>query len=135
MSRLCLPPGRVARQPDQSPSARAAEVDEVLANLGDGAADAGLFGTEPAKRRPATPTSPSASRRSNSSCCRTPTRGGTLNHLGVDVDGAAAVRTEQARLAARAWPVPIGKIVSLLSQQGGLSGLYVAARRRGYEGW
>ena len=33
-----------------------------------------LFGTEPAKRRPGTPTSPSLSRRSSSSCWRTPAR-------------------------------------------------------------
>ena len=52
MSRPCLPPRCVLRQPDQSPSAGAAEIVEVLAALGDGAADAGLYGTEPAKRRP-----------------------------------------------------------------------------------
>ena len=33
-----------------------------------------LFGTEPAKRGPATLTSPSPSRRSSSSCSRTPAR-------------------------------------------------------------
>ena len=52
MSRPCLPPRCVLRQPDQSPSAGTAEIVEVLATLGGGAADAGLYGTEPAKRRP-----------------------------------------------------------------------------------
>ena len=58
-----------------------------------------LFGTEPAKRRPGyanfTITQPPL----KLVLLENPGQGGTLNHLGVEVDSADAVDAEQARLA------------------------------------
>ena len=49
---------------------------------------------------PATPTSPSPSRRSKLVLIENPGRGGSLNHLGVEVDDTDTVDAEQTRLAA-----------------------------------
>ena len=58
-----------------------------------------LFGTEPAKRRPGYANFAIAEPPLKLVLLENPGRGGTLNHLGVEVADAAAVDAEQARLA------------------------------------
>ena len=58
-----------------------------------------LFGTEPAKRRPGYANFAVAEPPLKLVLLENPGQGGTLNHLGVEVDSADAVDTEQARLA------------------------------------
>jgi catechol 2,3-dioxygenase-like lactoylglutathione lyase family enzyme len=58
-----------------------------------------LFGTEPAKRRPGYANFAIAEPPLKLVLLENPGQGGTLNHLGVEVEDTAAVETEQARLA------------------------------------
>ena len=58
-----------------------------------------LFGTEPAKRRPGYANFAITQPPLKLVLLENPGQGGTLNHLGVEVDSADAVNTEQARLA------------------------------------
>ena len=58
-----------------------------------------LFGTEPAKRRPGYANFAIAEPPLKLVLLENPGQGGTLNHLGVEVDSTAAVDAEQARLA------------------------------------
>ena len=58
-----------------------------------------LFGTEPAKRRPGYANFTVAEPPLKLVLLENPGQGGTLNHLGVEVDSAGAVDAEQARLA------------------------------------
>jgi len=58
-----------------------------------------LFGTEPAKRRPGYANFAVAEPPLKLVLLENPGRGGTLNHLGVEVADAGAVDAEQARLA------------------------------------
>jgi catechol 2,3-dioxygenase-like lactoylglutathione lyase family enzyme len=58
-----------------------------------------LFGTEPAKRRPGYANFAIAEPPLKLVLLENPGQGGTLNHLGVEVDNADAVDAEQARLA------------------------------------
>jgi catechol 2,3-dioxygenase-like lactoylglutathione lyase family enzyme len=58
-----------------------------------------LFGTEPAKRRAGYANFAITQPPLKLVLLENPGRGGTLNHLGVEVDSADAVDTEQARLA------------------------------------
>ena len=58
-----------------------------------------LFGTEPAKRRPGYANFAVAEPPLKLVLLENPGQGGTLNHLGVEVDSADAVDAEQARLA------------------------------------
>jgi catechol 2,3-dioxygenase-like lactoylglutathione lyase family enzyme len=58
-----------------------------------------LFGTEPAKRRPGYANFAIAEPPLKLVLLENPGQGGTLNHLGVEVDNAGAVDAEQARLA------------------------------------
>jgi len=58
-----------------------------------------LFGTEPAKRRPGYANFAVAEPPLKLVLLENPGQGGTLNHLGVEVDSAGAVDAEQARLA------------------------------------
>src|SRR5215472_7275651 len=58
-----------------------------------------LFGTEPAKRRPGYANFAIAEPPLKLVLLENPGRGGSLNHLGVEVAGAGAVQAEQARLA------------------------------------
>ena len=57
-----------------------------------------LFGTEPAKRRPGYANFAIAEPPLKLVLLEYPGQGGTLNHLGVEVDTTAAVEAEQARL-------------------------------------
>jgi catechol 2,3-dioxygenase-like lactoylglutathione lyase family enzyme len=58
-----------------------------------------LFGTEPAKRRPGYANFAVAEPPLKLVLLENPGQGGTLNHLGVEVDSADTVDAEQARLA------------------------------------
>jgi catechol 2,3-dioxygenase-like lactoylglutathione lyase family enzyme len=58
-----------------------------------------LFGTEPAKRRPGYANFAIAAPPLKLVLLENPGRGGTLNHLGVEVEDTATVEAEQARLA------------------------------------
>src|SRR5579859_7754062 len=58
-----------------------------------------LFGTEPAKRRPGYANFAIGQPPLKLVLLENPGQGGTLNHLGVEVDSADAVDAEQARLA------------------------------------
>ena len=58
-----------------------------------------LFGTEPAKRRPGYANFAITQPPLKLVLLENPGQGGTLNHLGVEVDTTAAVEAEQARLA------------------------------------
>ncbi|MGH3284026.1 MAG: ArsI/CadI family heavy metal resistance metalloenzyme [Streptosporangiaceae bacterium] len=58
-----------------------------------------LFGTEPAKRRPGYANFAITEPPLKLILLENPGQGGTLNHLGVEVDSADAVDAEQARLA------------------------------------
>ena len=58
-----------------------------------------LFGTEPAKRRPGYANFAIAEPPLKLVLLENPGQGGTLNHLGVEVQDTAAVEAEQARLA------------------------------------
>ena len=58
-----------------------------------------LFGTEPAKRRPGYANFAIAQPPLKLVLLENPGQGGTLNHLGVEVDSADAVDAEQTRLA------------------------------------
>ena len=58
-----------------------------------------LFGTEPAKRRPGYANFAITEPPLKLVLLENPGQGGTLNHLGVEVDSANAVDAEQARLA------------------------------------
>ncbi len=58
-----------------------------------------LFGTEPAKRRPGYANFAIAEPPLKLVLLENPGQGGTLNHLGVEVEDTAAVEAEQARLA------------------------------------
>jgi len=58
-----------------------------------------LFGTEPAKRRSGYANFAITEPPLKLVLLENPGQGGTLNHLGVEVDSAAAVDAEQARLA------------------------------------
>ena len=58
-----------------------------------------LFGTEPAKRRPGYANFAVAEPPLKLVLLENPGQGGTLNHLGVEVDSTDAVDAEQARLA------------------------------------
>jgi catechol 2,3-dioxygenase-like lactoylglutathione lyase family enzyme len=58
-----------------------------------------LFGTEPAKRRPGYANFAITQPPLKLVLLENPGEGGTLNHLGVEVDSADAVDAEQARLA------------------------------------
>ena len=58
-----------------------------------------LFGTEPAKRRPGYANFAISQPPLTLVLLENPGQGGTLNHLGVEVDSADAVDAEQARLA------------------------------------
>ena len=58
-----------------------------------------LFGTEPAKVRPGYANFAIAEPPLKLVLLENPGRGGSLNHLGVEVSDAATVRAEQARLA------------------------------------
>ncbi len=58
-----------------------------------------LFGTEPAKRRPGYANFAIADPPLKLVLLENPGQGGTLNHLGVEVDSTDAVDAEQARLA------------------------------------
>jgi len=58
-----------------------------------------LFGTEPAKRRPGYANFAITQPPLKLVLLENPGHGGTLNHLGVEVDSADAVDAEQARLA------------------------------------
>jgi catechol 2,3-dioxygenase-like lactoylglutathione lyase family enzyme len=49
---------------------------------------------------PATPTSPSPTRRSSSCCSRTPAGAGSLNHLGIEVESTESCDAETERLTA-----------------------------------
>jgi catechol 2,3-dioxygenase-like lactoylglutathione lyase family enzyme len=60
---------------------------------------AALFGTEPAKRRPGYANFTIAEPPLKLVLLENPGQGGTLNHLGVEVEDSAAVEAEQARLA------------------------------------
>ncbi len=59
-----------------------------------------LFGAEPAKRRPGYANFAIAEPPLKLVLLENPGQGGTLNHLGVEVDTADAVEAEQARLTA-----------------------------------
>jgi catechol 2,3-dioxygenase-like lactoylglutathione lyase family enzyme len=59
-----------------------------------------LFGTEPAKRRPGYANFAIAEPPLKLVLLENPGRGGSLNHLGVEVTDTGAVDAEQARLAA-----------------------------------
>jgi catechol 2,3-dioxygenase-like lactoylglutathione lyase family enzyme len=59
-----------------------------------------LFGAEPAKRRPGYANFAIAEPPLKLVLLENPGQGGSLNHLGVEVDDISAVDTEQARLAA-----------------------------------
>ena len=58
-----------------------------------------LFGTEPAKRRPGYANFAITQPPLKLVLLENPGQGGTLNHLGVEVDSADTVDAEQARLA------------------------------------
>ncbi|HEX5299258.1 MAG TPA: VOC family protein, partial [Streptosporangiaceae bacterium] len=58
-----------------------------------------LFGTGPAKRRPGYANFAVTEPPLKLVLLENPGQGGTLNHLGVEVDDAGAVDAEQARLA------------------------------------
>jgi catechol 2,3-dioxygenase-like lactoylglutathione lyase family enzyme len=58
-----------------------------------------LFGTEPAKRRPGYANFAITEPPLKLVLLENPGQGGTLNHLGVEVDNTTAVDAEQARLA------------------------------------
>src|SRR6202162_2171089 len=58
-----------------------------------------LFGTEPAKRRPGYANFAITEPPLKLVLLENPGQGGTLNHLGVEVNNADAVDAEQARLA------------------------------------
>jgi catechol 2,3-dioxygenase-like lactoylglutathione lyase family enzyme len=58
-----------------------------------------LFGTEPAKRRPGYANFAIAEPPLKLVLLENPGQGGTLNHLGVEVEDTAAVEAQQARLA------------------------------------
>ena len=58
-----------------------------------------LFGTEPAKRRPGYANFAIDQPPLKLVLLENPGQGGTLNHLGVEVDSTSAVEAEQARLA------------------------------------
>jgi catechol 2,3-dioxygenase-like lactoylglutathione lyase family enzyme len=58
-----------------------------------------LFGTEPAKRRPGYANFTIAEPPLKLVLLENPGQGGTLNHLGVEVEDTAAVEAEEARLA------------------------------------
>jgi catechol 2,3-dioxygenase-like lactoylglutathione lyase family enzyme len=58
-----------------------------------------LFGTEPAKVRPGYANFAIADPPLKLVLLENPGQGGTLNHLGVEVDDTSVVETEQARLA------------------------------------
>ena len=58
-----------------------------------------LFGTEPAKRRPGYANFAIAEPPLKLVLLENPGQGGTLNHLGVEVEDTATVEAEQARLA------------------------------------
>jgi catechol 2,3-dioxygenase-like lactoylglutathione lyase family enzyme len=58
-----------------------------------------LFGTEPAKRRPGYANFAIAEPPLKLVLLENPGEGGTMNHLGVEVEDTAAVDAEQARLA------------------------------------
>jgi catechol 2,3-dioxygenase-like lactoylglutathione lyase family enzyme len=58
-----------------------------------------LFGTEPAKRRPGYANFAIAEPPLKLVLLENPGQGGTLNHLGVEVDSTGAVDAEQERLA------------------------------------
>src|SRR6516165_5579974 len=58
-----------------------------------------LFGTEPAKRRPGYANFAVTEPPLKLVLLENPGQGGTLNHLGVEVDSADQVDAEQARLA------------------------------------
>src|SRR6266567_2033427 len=58
-----------------------------------------LFGTEPAKRRPGYANFAIAEPPLKLVLLENPGRGGTLNHLGIEVPDTGAVEAEQARLA------------------------------------
>ncbi len=58
-----------------------------------------LFGTEPAKRRPGYANFAISQPPLKLVLLENPGQGGTLNHLGVEVDSTGAVDAEQARLA------------------------------------
>ena len=58
-----------------------------------------LFGTEPAKRRPGYANFAITEPPLKLVLLENPGQGGTLNHLGVEVDDTGAVEAEQARLA------------------------------------
>jgi len=58
-----------------------------------------LFGTGPAKRRPGYANFAVAEPPLKLVLLENPGQGGTLNHLGVEVDSADTVDAEQARLA------------------------------------
>ena len=59
-----------------------------------------LFGAEPAKRRPGYANFAIAEPPLKLVLLENPGQGGSLNHLGVEVDGTGAVDAEQTRLAA-----------------------------------
>jgi len=59
-----------------------------------------LFGTEPAKRRPGYANFAITEPPLKLVLMENPGQGGSLNHLGVEVDGTGAVNAEQTRLAA-----------------------------------
>ncbi len=58
-----------------------------------------LFGTEPAKTRPGYANFAIAEPPLKLVLLENPGQGGTLNHLGIEVDGTGTVEAEQARLA------------------------------------
>ena len=58
-----------------------------------------LFGTEPAKRRPGYANFAITEPPLKLVLLENPGQGGTLNHLGVEVEDTATVEAEQARLA------------------------------------
>ncbi|HYY19746.1 MAG TPA: ArsI/CadI family heavy metal resistance metalloenzyme, partial [Streptosporangiaceae bacterium] len=58
-----------------------------------------LFGTEPAKRKPGYANFAIDQPPLKLVLLENPGQGGTLNHLGVEVDSAGTVDTERARLA------------------------------------
>ena len=69
------------------------DIDEAVAFY------ARLFGTEPAKRRPGYANFAITQPPLKLVLLENPGQGGTLNHLGVEVDSTDAVDAEQARLA------------------------------------
>src|SRR5215831_11904668 len=69
------------------------DIDEAVAFY------AKLFGAEPAKRRPGYANFAVANPPLKLVLLENPGRGGSINHLGVEVPDAAAIGAEQARLA------------------------------------